>query len=212
MFERVIRGGSTEGDDTEEKAELDGSGQGESDQQAADDGQEAATDAGPHGDALGKANDQGHAQRELVEIHTRLPDRAAVSAPTRDHQDGNAADKPSGDDRPESPGISPEEVKLDGLLQRQADDRGGQEGGDDRHRQTFPFGIAAEQTLGHLPNPRAVETEHRNNGPGLDADGEGVGRSAGLDAEQALSQQKVTGGADRKIFGQTLDDPEDECL
>ncbi len=62
-----------------------------------------------------------------------------------------------------------------------------------------------------------VKAEDGKDGSPLDADGEGVGGvlahgAGGANLHQALGDDEVAGGADRKVFSDAFDDAEEDCL
>ena len=75
-----------------------------------------------------------------------------------------------------------------------------------------PAGIATQHALHHADHARAIQTQHGEDGAGLDRDGIAIGGLLLRNAQQALCDQQMPGGADRQIFGNAFDEPEDEGL
>ena len=115
-------------------------------------------------------------------------------------EDGEAADKPSPDDRPHPPGIAGEEIFFDELIEHQPERRGGDEGGDEMDGELPARGVAPLEPGEHLEDTPPVEPEHGDDRPGLDADGKGIRRVALRDAEDALGEQQMPGRADGQVF------------
>ena len=57
-----------------------------------------------------------------------------------------------------------------------------------------------------------IDRQQRQNRAELDQHRESLAEILIVEAEEALHQQQVAGGGDRKEFGQALDNAEDECL
>ena len=99
MAEGVVCGCGAEGEDTEEKAKFDCSLEAKTDEDTADDGDKTAADAGPHGQALDKADDEGHFPSEHFEGDTLASFFFAAPA---DGEYCDSAYEPGEDDGPKS--------------------------------------------------------------------------------------------------------------
>lgn len=87
-------------------------------------------------------------------------------------------------------------------------------GGEEAERQideepAAPF-VAAQVARG-VEEAGAVEPHHREDGPELDEDLEGLGALAG-EPEQVACHDQVAGGGDGEELGDPLDEPEDRRL
>lgn len=209
VAEAVIGGCGGEGEDSEEEAEFDGCREAEPHEEASNDGDEAAADSGPHGQALGDADDDGHAEGDLFDGEA-LGDGAVVfpSQPA-DQENGNPADEPGGHNRPESPGFA-EKILFNCLFEDIAESGGGDKGGKDGGAEAEACGIFAQHAASHLKDAFVIKAEDGENRASLDADGKGVSGFAVRDAEQALGEKQVACGTDREIFGQSFDHSEDQ--
>ena len=110
-------------------------------------------------------------------------------------------------DQADGDGGAVEQVVGDVVVQRQADEGGGQEGQDHAHPEALHRAVAGD-ALGLLPQGLEVEPEHRQHAAQLDDDFEGV---AALELQQFLGDDQVAGAGNRQEFGDALDDAEDDA-
>ena len=221
VFEGVIARGGTQGDHAQQEAVLDGRGQAQAHQHAADDGDQAAADPRPHGDTLGDAYDQRHLPGQIVQgaCGTDKPVVSPIPIPSADNEDRQPPRQPGRHHRPGT-----EEPGLDDLIEQKPDDRRRQKACRHVDQQTTAQRIAADKSLEHLQDAAEVEAQDRDDGPCLDADGIGVGRlffplllacrkgRVLADLHDLLGQQQVARRADRQIFRQALHDAQDYGL
>ena len=134
------------------------------------------------------------------------PLRPARAAQSLDDDHGHAA----GDQRRRD-GQRAEQVRLDGLAQREPRQRRGHEGHDERGEQLLRSGVAGEQAARALGEQDAVMGRDREHGAQLHDDLEGRhGGVVVLQAEQMPGEHQVTGGRHGEVLGDSLDDPEQD--
>ena len=121
-----------------------------------------------------------------------------------DQQDGDAA----GDQRP-GDDLRRAQQHLDIIVQRQADDRRGNEGDDQVAQEAPAHGLPPQQPHRHRPEGAPVEHHHRQDRAQLDDDVEHrPGR--GVIAQQLARQDQVPGRGYGQELGQSLDDAQQD--
>lgn len=110
-----------------------------------------------------------------------------------------------------------EKFFLDEVVQQQSEDCGGKEADEDGHGELQPFGILAADALHHLQDVLPVKPEDGEDRAAPDADretvgGEFIGLRGGADAHEALGDDEVAGGGDREVFGDAIDEAEEDGL
>src|SRR5699024_7265287 len=128
--------------------------------------------------------------------------------PPCDEED--ATDRPGDHD-----GCGGEQPVLDGALERNTDDRGGDERDDQGAEQLSSLRVASHGPPADPVDPPAVEAYHRRDRADLDGDDIGGERGAVgtvAEAQQPPGDEKVTGRTDRQELGETLDRAEHHRL
>lgn len=204
-------GGGGEGEDAEKEGIFYGGFDGKADDEAAADGHEGAGGAGPHGDALKDADEEGGLPIELEDVPAVAAGWISF-APVDGPENGKSTGDPCEDDGPET-----EEFFLDEIIEEEAEDGGGDESDEDGDGEFEAFGVLAEDTFDHSEDVFVIESEDGEDGSTLDADGEAIGGefpgfSGGADVHEALGDDQVAGGGDGKVFGNAFDDAEEDCL
>jgi hypothetical protein len=97
---------------------------------------------------------------------------------------------------------------LDELVQQQSRDRRREEADKQVDVQPQAFAVPAEQPQDPLAHPAGIQSQHGEDGAGLDADGVRIRCLALRYAHRSLGKEKVTRRADRQELGETLDDPQ----
>ena len=106
-------------------------------------------------------------------------------------------------------------MRLDEVVEQNAEDRGRKEGNDDVQGESPAFGVPPEEAADHLEHAGPVEAEDREDGAALDDDVEGIRGAFArrvIEAQQARGDDEVSGRGDRQVLGDALDESQDDRL
>ncbi len=131
-------------------------------------------------------------------------DRRACLSIALDPDHNDAADQERYGD-----GQRPEEVRLDRLAEEEPGRGRGKEADGERDRERYRQGIPREEPRQPREKQRAVVNDHGQDRTELDDDLEGL-RTLAVLAEQVTDEDEVTRGRDGEVFGEPLDDAEDQ--
>lgn len=198
LLVEVVQGGGEQGRDGQEEGEFGGRLARQPEQQAADDRRPRARGARDKCEGLRDAELEGVEGRHLVD---RL-DADAVFAALGPEDDEGA------DDEGERHRHRLEEMRLDGLLEEEAEQRERHEGDGEVEDETVGQAFAAEAGE-HPGDARPVFPDHRQDGAGLDDDLEELAALV-VEIEQVAGEDQVAGRGDGQEFGQALDHAEDQ--
>ena len=208
VLEELVAGGGCQGHHAEQETEFDRGNHIESAKQSAHNGHQTAAGPRPHGNTLQDTDNDGNAGSDLVQREAGVAAaRGGISFEPCHGQDGDPANEPCGDRRPE-----PGEESVDPLFKEQACQGRRNESKDNIAQQNHPLGVFTHQAFRHAAGFGKVDAQHRKDGPRLDDDGEGFGRFIVGDAQRTLREEDMTRAADGEIFSDPLNEADNECL
>ena len=158
-----------------------------------------------------ESDEKGGLPGELEDV-APVAARGIFPAVVHRPEDAEATHDPCEDYGPKA-----EEFFLDDVVEQKAEDGGGEETDEDGDGELESLGIAAEDAHEHFQDVFVVKAEDGEDGPALDADGEGVSGDfvdfrKRAETHEALGDDKVPRRTDWEILGDAFDEAEEDGL
>jgi len=211
VFQKVVERCGAQGHRPQEKAELHGRGHGHPHEKRTEDGGQAPAHPRPHGQTLGKTDEKGHRDADILYASSLVNIDGPVAAQEGKPENHQSAHHPADDHR-----VGAEQSVLDLVLQGKTDHHGRQKG-ENKVGQEFAAGsIPFENALVKRDEP--VQANHQNGQNSAELNDHNIGVDGRIRCAVAtqphhlLGHQEMSGGAYGQVFGQSLDNPQHDGL